>query len=296
MNKLLISNASSISKADITIIGLPDESKADSYRSGVKHGPDVLRRVYNDSLYFDGNEPGKKIPIAPMSGNINKKIFDFGNVSRDEMYSSVFNVCSLDKIPIILGGDHSLTTIALKAITDSLGEKVSLLYFDAHPDFLTSIRDFHGSVLSDSADCIDFRRSMLIGIRAAEPEELENINTNYLELLTPLEIIEEGLPFIAHRVLSKCNSSSYVYLSIDLDCIDSGIAPGVSSPSHCGLMPMELVFLVKKICSNLQIVGLDLVELCPDYDLNNNTANIGARVLMEAIASISITKRKSRTE
>jgi agmatinase len=296
MNKLLISNASSISKADITIIGLPDESKADSYRSGVKHGPDVLRSVYNDSLYFDSNEPGKKIPIAPMSGKLNKKVFDFGNVSRDDMYSSVFNVSSLDKIPIILGGDHSLTTIALKAITDSLGKKVSLLYFDAHPDFLTSIRDFHGSVLSDSADCIDFRRSMLIGIRAAEPEEIENINKNYLELLTPLEIIEEGLPSIAHRIISKCNPSSYVYLSIDLDCIDSGIAAGVSSPSHCGLMPMELVFLVKKICSNLQIVGLDLVELCPDYDHNNNTANIGARLLMEAIASISITNRKSRTE
>jgi agmatinase len=94
-------------------------------------------------------------------------------------------------------------------------------------------------------------------------------------------------------VLSKCTSNSYVYLSIDLDCIDSGIAPGVSVPSFCGLMPMELLFLIKKVCTNLRIVGLDIVELSPDYDLNHNTASIGARLLMEAIASISITKRKS---
>ena len=293
MNRLLVANASSISNADITIIGFSDDSKSDSLRKGAKNGPDILRSVYNNSLYFDGDGPGKKIPIAPMSGIINKKIFDFGNVSRDDLYSSVFDICSLDKIPIILGGDHSLTTIALRAIKDSLGKKVSLLYFDAHPDFLTSIRDFHGSVLSDSFDCIDFTRSMLIGVRAAEPEELENINKNSLDFLTPIQIMEEGLPSIADRMLSKCTLSSHVYLSIDLDCIDSAIAPGVTVPSACGLMPMELIFLIKKACSNLRIVGLDLVELSPNYDLNNNTANIGARLLMEAIASISITKRKS---
>ena len=81
---------------------------------------------------------------------------------------------------------------------------------------------------------------------------------------------------------------SHVYLSIDLDCIDPVFAPGVSVPTAAGLMPLELIFLVKKVCSNLRIVGFDLVELCPDYDLNYNSANIGARLLMEAIASLSI--------
>ena len=83
-------------------------------------------------------------------------------------------------------------------------------------------------------------------------------------------------------------ADSSVYISIDLDCIDPTIAPGVSVPTSAGLMPLELIFLVKKICSNLHVSGLDLVELCPDYDLNNNSANIGARILMEAIASLSI--------
>lgn len=292
MKRLLVSNARSVSKADIVILGLPDESKSDSYRSGVKNGPDVLRRIYNESLYFDGDAPDKKIPIAPMSGSINKKIFDHGNISRKNLYSSVFNICSTGKIPIVLGGDHSLTTVALRAIKDSLGKKISLFYFDAHPDFLSTITDFHGSVLSDSADCIDFRKSLLIGIRASEPEELKNIDKNGLKFITPMDIVEKGITSVAKSMLSKCSSSSYVYLSIDLDCIDSGIAPGVSVPSACGLMPMELLYFVKKLCSNLKIVGLDIVELSPKYDLNNSTANIGARLLMEAIASMSIPKRK----
>jgi agmatinase len=290
MVRLLASNVNSIEDADITIIGFPDDSKSDAIHTGAKKGPDILRRVYNDSQYFEG--AGKKTPILPMSGVMNKKIFDFGNVGRNNMYNVVFDICSLGKIPMVLGGDHSLTTIALRAIKDSLGEKVGLLYFDAHPDFVSSIRDFHGSVLSDSADCIDFKRSILIGVRAVEPEELDNISENHLECLTPLKIIEEGLSFVSERIISKCNTKSRVYLSIDLDCIDPGFAPGVSYPTHAGLMPLELMFLVKNVCSNLHVVGLDIVELCPDYDHNYSTANIGARLLMEAIASLNLTSNQ----
>ncbi|HEX7178910.1 MAG TPA: arginase family protein [Nitrososphaeraceae archaeon] len=290
MIKLLVSNVGSISDADITIIGFPDDSKSDANRTGTKKGPDILRRVYNDSHYFEAD--GKKTPILPMSGIMNKKIFDFGNVVRNNMYNVVFDICSLGKIPIVLGGDHSVTTLALRAIKDSSGEKVCLLYFDAHPDFVSSIRDFHGSVLSDSADCIDFRRSILIGVRAAEPEEMDNISENHLECLTPLKIIEEGLSIVSKRIISKFNTRSHVYVSIDLDCIDPGFAPGVSYPTHAGLMPLELIFLVTKVCSNLPVVGLDIVELCPDYDHNYNTANIGARLLMEAIASLKFTSNQ----
>jgi agmatinase len=290
MVKLLVSNVSSIEVADITIIGFPDDSKSDANRTGAKKGPDILRRVYNDSHYF--GDPGKKTPILPMSGIMNKKIFDYGNVGRNNLYKVVFDICSLGKIPVVLGGDHSLTTIALRAIKDSLGEKIGLLYFDAHPDFVSSIRDFHGSVLSDSADCIDFKRSILIGVRAPEQEEQNNISENHLDCLTPLKIIEEGLSIISERIISKCNTKSHVYLSIDLDCIDPGFAPGVSYPTHAGLMPLELLFLVKKVCSNLRVVGLDIVELCPDFDINYNTANIGARILLEAMASLTIHNKR----
>lgn len=284
MNKLRISTVNSIQESDLTIIGFTDESKSDARHKGSSKGPDTIRDVYNDTLYFGDRDA--KIPILPMSGNMNKKIYDLGNTSRDEFYNLISKVCNSGKIPITLGGDHSLTTLALRAIGNTSGSKVGLLYFDAHPDFLTSIKDHHGSVISDSMDFIDFRRSLILGMRAAEPEEMKNLTRHNLESLTPLDINESGLPTIAKKISSKCGTRSKIYLSIDLDCIDESIAPGVAVPSAAGLMPLDVIFLVKKICSTLSVVGMDIVELCPDYDLNNNTAKIGARLLLEAIASI----------
>jgi len=286
MVKLLVSNETSIQEADITIVGLPDYSKSDAKRITLTKGPDVLRNAYNESLYFEGY--GKKIPILPMEGNLNKKIFDFGNVSRDELYNIVFDISKLKKIPIILGGDHSLTSIVLQSIKASSDRKMSLIYFDAHPDFVTSISDYHGSVLSDSTDSIDFQRSILIGTRATEPEEFDNIEKHHLESLSPLRIIDLGLSTVADMIISKCQQEACVYMSIDLDCIDPTIAPGVSVPATAGLMPLDLIYLVKKLCAKLHVVGLDIVELYPDYDINNSTARIGARLLMEAIASLQI--------
>jgi agmatinase len=286
MIKLFASNVNSISEADITIIGFPDDSKSDAKRTGTKKGPDVLRAAYNDYHYFKAN--GKKIPIFPMSGTMNKRIFDLGNVYRSDLYKLIFEIYSVGKIPIVIGGDHSLTAIALRAIKDSSGKNLCLIYFDAHPDFVSSVTDFHGSVLFDAADCLDFKKSILLGTRATEAEEQENIDKNHLESLTPIEIMEEGLGSIANRVISKCSTKTNVYISIDLDCIDPGIAPGVSVPTSAGMMPLEVIYLVKKLCSNLRVVGLDLVELCPDYDFNYNTAMIGARILMEAIASMPV--------
>jgi len=295
MTKLLESNVNSASEADIIIIGFPDESKSDAVRKGTKKAPEFVRRAYNDKQYF--GEVGKKVPILAMSGSMKKNIYDLGNSRRSNIKRLVSHTYCSGKIPIIIGGDHSLTSIVLRSIKNSSGNKIGLLYFDAHPDFLSSISDFHGSVLFDSKDCIDFKRSMLIGIRAAEPEEMEMINKYHLDYVTPLEIIESGLSTISKRMISKCRSGSQIYLSIDLDCLDSGIAPGVSVPETAGLMPLDLIFLVKKACSNLPIVGLDLVEFCPDYDFNHNTANIAARILKEAMASIPIpNKKKNRND
>jgi len=99
----------------------------------------------------------------------------------------IFDLVSIKKIPIVIGGDHSVTTIALKAIGDVYG-KIGLFYFDAHPDFVSSTRDYYGSVLSDSSSSINFRKSTLIGTRAAEPEELENADKVGLEVITPMDI------------------------------------------------------------------------------------------------------------
>ncbi|TLX81533.1 MAG: arginase family protein [Thaumarchaeota archaeon] len=232
--KLFHSNVKSIFQADIVVIGVPDESKSHAKRRGASKGPDSLRTASNSFEFFERD--GKIIPICPMKGTLkNKKIFDFGNTSREDLYRLVFDIVSAKKLPITIGGDHSITTVILQAIHEAFeGGKISLLYFDAHPDFVSSTRDYYGSVITDSSAYINFTKSILIGTRAAELEELENASKQKLEIITPLDIIELGINTTVKKIISKCGSSK-VYLSIDLDCMDPGVAPGVSVPAPGGL-------------------------------------------------------------
>ncbi|HEY7227480.1 MAG TPA: arginase family protein [Nitrososphaeraceae archaeon] len=288
--KLLHSNVNSIDQADFVVIGVPDESRSHAKRRGASKGPDSLRIASNSFEFFE--REGKIIPICPMKGTLeNKKILDFGNISREDLYKWTYDIVSAKKIPITIGGDHSITAIILQAINEAFkGDKITLLYFDAHPDFVSSTRNYYGSVITDSFNYITFSNSILIGTRAAEPEELENASKQKLEIITPLDIIESGINTIVKRIISKCGSSK-VYLSIDLDCMDPGVAPGVSVPAPGGLFPLDLIYILKKISENVKIVGIDIVELCPDYDLNQNTANHAARILMETISSLKIGQR-----
>ena len=276
------SNVREVSKAEIVIIGVPDETKSHSKRKGTSKGPDVLRMVTNESNFFERD--GSIIPICPMRGNLNEKyIFDYGNVNREELYRIVFRLVSNNKIPIVIGGDHSITTIILQAIGDSIG-KIGLLYFDAHPDFVSSTTDYYGSVLTDSSEWIDFNESLLIGTRSAETEELENAQRSEIEIVTPLDINEKGISKIMDKVKSKYNSRRK-YISIDLDCLDPAYAPGVSVPSAGGISSIDLITLIKQAVS-LGIVGMDIVELSPDFDVNNTTSLLTSRILLESIASI----------
>jgi agmatinase len=275
------STADTITDADIVLIGVPDESKSHAKRKGTSKGPDFLRLASNESEFF--KRDGKIIPISPMRGSLdNKRVLDVGNVKREDLYQLIFDLVSDNKIPIIIGGDHSITTVALQAIGNALGE-IGLLYFDAHPDFVSSTRNYYGSILTDSTQSLDFKKSMLIGIRAAEPEEMENAAKVGLEIITPMDIAEAGVLKIAERLKSRMSDKKYV--SIDLDCLDPAFAPGVSVPTPGGLSSVDLIYLLKQAVGS-GIVGIDIVELSPDFDVNNITAYLAARILLESLASI----------
>ncbi len=288
MVRFLYSTVDNAFEADIVIIGVPDESRSHAVRKGASKGPDILRYVSNESEFFERD--GKVIPICPLLGRIdNKYIFDYGNTSRENLHKLISDLVSNNKIPVVIGGDHSITTIVLQAIGNIHG-KIGLFYFDAHPDFVSSTTNYYGSVLTDSYQWIDFTKSLLIGTRAAEREELENAARVGLEVITPINITELGISQIADRVRSK-NCSNKKYISIDLDCLDPAHAPGVSLPTPCGLSSIELIYLIKVALSS-GVIGIDLVELSPDFDFNNMTAHLAARIILESIASMNVSNGK----
>jgi agmatinase len=283
MVRLRRANAGSIEEADIVVIGVPDESRSHAKRKGTSRAPDVLRIASNESEFFERG--GKLIPTCPMRGTHDgKRVFDSGDVaSKHELRKLVSDVVSAGKLPIMIGGDHSLTTETIKVV--SAGKKMSLLYFDAHPDFVSSVRNYYGSVLTDSAESLNFRKSMIIGTRAAEPEEIANAKKAGLEIVTPLDIAELEVKKVAQMIKAR-TAGSRIYISVDLDCVDPASAPGVSVPSPAGLSAIDLIYLLKEVISRGRVVGIDIVELAPDYDVNGMTATLAARILSECIASV----------
>jgi agmatinase len=270
---------------DVVVIGVPDESNSHAKRKGTSRAPDVLRIASNESEFFERG--GKLISTCPMRGTFDQKwIFDAGNIpNKQKLRDMVTDITSRGKLPIMIGGDHSLTTETIQAVSNVIGKKLSLLYFDAHPDFVSSTRNYYGSVLTDSAQSLNFRKSMLVGTRAAEPEELENARKAGLRIVNPLEIVEIGVKRVAQMIRAR-TSGSKVYISVDLDCIDPAFAPGVSVPSPGGLSSIDLIYLLNKTVSAGNVVAIDIVELAPDYDINGITAMLAARIMSECIASV----------
>ncbi|HEV3433716.1 MAG TPA: arginase family protein [Nitrososphaera sp.] len=285
MIRLHRSNADTMKDVEIVVIGVPDESNSHAKRKGTSRAPDVLRIASNDYEFFERG--GKLIPTCPMSGTLNRKcIFDAGNIpDKHRLRELVTDITLTGKLPIMIGGDHSLSTEAIQAVSSAIGKKLSLLYFDAHPDFVSSTTNYYGSVLTDTTQWLNFRKSMLIGTRAAEPEELENAKKVGLRILNPLEIAEIGVKRVAQMIRARTRGSN-VYVSVDLDCLDPAFAPGVSVPSPGGLSSIDLIYLLNKTISTGNVVAIDIVELAPDYDINNTTAMLAARIMSECIASL----------
>jgi agmatinase len=285
MVRLHRSNVSKIESADIVVIGVPDESRSHAKRKSTSRAPDVLRVAANESEFFERD--GKLIPTCPMRGTFEgKRVFDAGNIrDKQELHRLVSEVVLKGKIPVLIGGDHSLTTEVLSAVSRAVGGKLSILYFDAHPDFVSSTTNYYGSVLTDSSRALDFSKSILIGIRAAEQEELENAKQAGLAIINPLDIAELGVHKAAEMIRSK-TAGSRIYISVDLDCLDPAFAPGVSVPSPGGITSTDIIYLLKNTISSGSIIGLDIVELSPDHDINGMTASVASRILSECIASL----------
>lgn len=272
-------HSSDYKNSDIVVIGIPDESQSHSLREGTSKAPDQIRKTSNSADSYTRNNK-KSLGYPP--GGIVKNIHDFGNITRDEIPQTFEIILSDSKIPISIGGDHSMSTGIIKKMSDKSG-KISLVYFDAHPDFITSTKNYYGSVFGDVLEYIDPQTSIQIGIRTPEKEESENLEKNQIRVISPLDIAEKGITEIAQEIIKTIGSS--VYISFDMDCIDPAHAPGVSVPVPAGLSSLDAIYLLKKIATH-GILGMDIVEVCPPYDINNRTSHLASRMIGEVISSI----------
>lgn len=276
--KICWANTDNFDEADVVLLGIPDESKSHALRRGTSEAPDKIREISSIRDTYSRN--GDKSLGLPFSG-LRKKIYDYGNIKKTQVSETVDKIISKSKIPFSVGGDHSISTQIIKSISKKYGP-ISLVYFDAHPDFIGSVQNYYGSVFFDVLSFIDIKSSIQIGVRTPEKEELENIKKYDLTVITPFDIIKSGISEIEKLILNKTGKN--VYISFDMDAIDPAYAPGVSVPVPFGLRSTEAVYLLKLLAKK-GILGIDIMEVCPGFDIKDRTSHLASRMIAEVISS-----------
>jgi len=278
MEKICWANTDNFDDAEFVIVGIPDESQSHALRKGTEEAPFKIRQISNlrDSFERDG-----KISLGrPFQGS-EKKVHDIGNINREQIENVYDKISASSKIPISIGGDHSISRQIINAMAKRHG-KISLVYFDAHPDFVSSTTNYYGSVVNDVLSNIEIDSSVQIGIRTPEQEELDNIKKYNLKVITPFDIREQGIKQVTNSVLNRLGDK--VYVSFDMDCVDPAYAPGVSVPVPMGLNSTDAVYLLKEIVKK-GIVGMDIMEVCPSFDIKDRTSHLASRIISEALYS-----------
>lgn len=272
-------NTSRFDDSDFVILGIPNETGSHSRRKGTSRAPDRIRMV--SKIMDSYSHRGTTSLAVPANGNITAKVYDYGNVRKNKVNQIISKITRKSKIPVTIGGDHSNTAQIIKAVAEA-HKPISLVYFDAHPDFVSSRGKYYGSVVFDCLPYIDTKSSIYVGIRSPEQEELDNITEFGLEVVTPTDFVEKGIKQVAKKILATIRKNTYV--SFDMDCIDPAFAPGVSVPVPFGISSREALHLVRKI-SQKGIVGFDIMEVNPPFDLNDATSHLASRLIGEMISA-----------
>ncbi|MFQ5989450.1 MAG: agmatinase [Candidatus Methylomirabilales bacterium] len=258
----------------VVIFGAPLDLTS-SYRSGTRFGPPQIRAAgegledYSLSLNRDVRQVNVidqgDLELPP--GNLE------ASLARIEKEADTVLENGLPFI--VLGGEHLITLPLVKAALARYPDLV-LLQLDAHADLAESYEGelfTHATVMRRVAELLESQRIVQMGIRSATAEEMAFARhwTNFFP----------GSPTDADRVL-KLLTGKPVYLTIDLDVVDPAFAPGVSTPEPDGWSSGEL-FQVLSRMADLQVVGMDLVEVCPNYDPAGITSTLAAKVLRESL-------------
>ncbi len=272
--KFAYSTAKSLENAKVALFGVPDEKGSHALRKGSAKAPDRIRRVSRERLLY--KRGGKDNLVTTSSGVFKARLHDLGNIKRSQIQKTVKMLLKKKKKLIALGGDHSITS----EIISSFEEPVTVIYFDAHPDLVCSSKHYYGSVVCDLLRIgkIKVRNSIEVGLRDVEPEEMRNIKKYHFCTISSLDIAEKGLNWAMKQI--KAHAKGKVYISIDIDVLDPSEAPGVSTPAPGGLRYEELLLLLKEILK-MDVVGFDIMEVTPRYDIQDMTSHLAAKLIAE---------------
>jgi agmatinase len=213
---------------------------------------------------------------------------------------AVTRIAEAGAVPLILGGDHSIALPDVTGLARARGwGRVSVIHFDAHAD-AADLQDGslygHGTPMRRLIESGAARgdRFLQIGLRGywPPPDTLQWMAQQKMRCFEMSEIVDRGLDSVLDEALEiALDDCDTIFLSVDIDVVDPGMAPGTGTPEPGGLTARQLLDSVRQICRDAPVGGLDIVEVSPPYDCSNITAMLAGRVALEALAGIASRRR-----
>ena len=289
-------------RADAAIMGAPFDAGT-QWRSGARMGPRAVREAstlfsFGHAGAYDFEDDVTYLDPGTVT------IVDIGDadiVHTDTIQShaniehGVRRMLAAGALPVVIGGDHSVNIPCINAFDDQ--DPIHIVQIDAHLDFVDErhgVRHGHGNPMRRAAEKPYVTGLTQIGIRnvsSTARDGYEAARAMGSDILSVRHVRSMGV----ETVLGRIPAGKRYYLTIDIDGFDPSIAPGTGTPSHGGFLYYEVLELIDGLAKRGDIVGLDLVEVAPDYDPTGGTSILAAQVLMNALGRI-LYHRKGATE
>lgn len=289
-------------RPDVAIVGAPFDI-ATTNRPGARFGPRAIRtQAYEAGTYhLDlGIEIFEWLEVV-----------DFGDAycphnqldaSHANIEARVAEVANRGIVPIVLGGDHSITLPSATAVARAKGfGKVGIVHFDAHADTADRI---DGSLVSHGtpmrrlieSGAVPGDRFVQVGLRGYWPpkEVFDWMRAQGMRWHTMDEIWQRGFKAVMDDAVNEALAATdHLYISIDVDSLDPAFAPGTGTPEPGGILSADLLRMIRRLCIEHDVVGIDIVEVAPAYDVSELTVNVAHRLAFEALAGMAERKRRA---
>jgi agmatinase len=286
---------------DVAIVGAPYDDMV-THRPGTRFGPRAIR----EAQYTSGTFNSLQLDVRPFDeltvvdagdANVVPTMYERGHAA---IYQKVREVAETGAIPIVFGGDHSITWPSASAIAEVRRPgSIGIVHFDAHAD--TAPESFgqlagHGSPMRRliESGAVDGRNFVQVGLRGYWPpaDVMEWMHEHGLRWHLMTEIEERGAEaVIADAIAEALDGPELIYLSVDIDVIDPGMAPGTGTPEPGGMLTRELLRAVRQVVGSVELAAMDVVEVAPPFDHAEVTAAAAHRCVLEAISALAARRR-----
>ena len=277
---------------DLAITGIPFDT-ATTNRPGARFGPRAIRAA-SVNLAWERHWPWDFDPFDRLAVvDYGDCLFDHGRPQGvpDAIERHVRTILASGAGALTLGGDHFVTYPVLKAHAAKYGT-LSLLHFDAHSDTWGDEdgRIDHGTMFYHAArdGIVDPERSVQVGLRTTNDETLgfEVLDAHYVHAQAPAKTALE---------IREVIGDAPVYVTFDIDCLDPAFAPGTGTPVCGGLSTAQALGILHGL-SGLPVVGMDVMEVAPAYDVGEITALAAATLAYELVCLVAVARGATNLE